>query len=163
MNFLSISIKLRWASEWPALALVACLSAAGPAHAQARYSYSADGAEVSDAQTGLVWQRCSQGQSWSGSTCTGSASTYTHEQALTLAKTQPLWRLPNVKELSSLVDRSRSNPSIDATGFPATPPASFWSSSPYVGDASKAWPVNFSDGLVVYGPRSNASHVRLVR
>jgi len=44
------------------------------------------------------------GQTWAnaGSSCTGTASTYTHEQAPAYAKTQTGWRLPNVKELASL-------------------------------------------------------------
>jgi hypothetical protein len=147
------------------VALLAGLCGGHTAQAQARYSYSAVGSEVTDSKTGLIWQRCSAGQSWSAgtSTCTGTAATYTHEAALSFAKTQTGWRLPNVKELSSITDKSRSNPAIDVTAFPATPSSWFWTSSPYAGDAAGAWNVDFNDGGVYDGSRSYGSQVRLVR
>ena len=135
------------------------------AQAQARYSFSVDGTEVTDSKTGLIWQRCSAGQSWSAgtSTCTGTAATYTHEAALSFAKTQTGWRLPNVKELSSITDKSRNNPAIDVTAFPATPANWFWTSTPYAGGASDTWGVYFSNGLVNNLSRSSTYLVRLVR
>ena len=147
------------------ISLLVCLWAA-PVWAQAaRYSFSTDGSEVTDAQTGLIWRRCSEGQTWgpAAATCTGTVATYTHEAALAQAKTQPGWRLPNVKELSSLVDKSRVNPSIDVAAFPGTP-SWFWSSSPYAGNASSAWYVYFYNGYVNdYYSRTDGYHVRLVR
>ena len=145
------------------LALLAGLSAANLAHAQTRFSYSSDDSEVSDAKTGLVWQRCSRGQTWRGSTCDGAAVLFTHELALVEAQSQAGWRLPNVKELSSLTDRSRVNPSIDITAFPNTPSSIFWSSSPFVGSASAAWAVYFNHGNVSSYARHYGWHVRLVR
>lgn len=163
MNHLNTLRTLRASRVLPTLAMLAYLGVASPVHAQARYSYSSDGAEVTDGKTGLVWRRCSQGQSWSGSSCSGSASIFTHEQALVLAKTQAGWRLPNVKELASLVDRSRSNPTIDVTAFPATPSSYFWSASPDGGNAGYGLSVLFHTGEVLSLRRSNDFHVRLVR
>jgi len=136
--------------------------AANPAQAQSRYSYSTDGGEVTDSQTGLVWRRCAEGMSWSGTTCSGSASLYTHEAALARAKTQSGWPLPNAKELSSLVDIGRSDLAIDPVAFPATPPVSFWTSTPYAGDPAFAWGVSFGYGSVSNSNRSG-NRVRLVR
>lgn len=141
------------------------MSAAGPALAQSRFSYSSDGSEVTDSKTGLIWRRCIEGMSWSGSTCTGTAGTSTYVAALTQVKSQTGWRLPNVKELTSIVDRGRSNPSIDVTVFPATPSSWFWSSSAYAGNSGLAWCVGFDYGSVEY---FNLRHfdrpvVRLVR
>jgi len=144
----------------------ACVLTTAPAQAQSRYSTSIDGSEVNDSQTGLVWRRCAEGMAWSGGTCTGTTATYTHEQALARAKTQSGWRLPNVKELGSIVDRTRSNPAIDVAAFPATSPNTFWSSSPYAGDAPDvggAWFVGFGNGSVHYNLRSYSYAVRLVR
>ncbi|TXT33139.1 MAG: hypothetical protein FD135_5547 [Comamonadaceae bacterium] len=148
--------------------LLAGLCGAQTAQAQARYSYSVDGTEVTDSKTGLVWQRCSAGQSWSAAktTCTGTAATYTHEAALSFAKTQTGWRLPNVKELSSITVKTRSNPAIDVMAFPATPSSWFWTSTPSAFNASFAWGVNFKAGYVHYNSSDRNSpnfQVRLVR
>jgi hypothetical protein len=133
-----------------------------------RYTVSVDGQEVTDSQTNLIWRRCSEGMVFSGGTCTGTAGTFTHEAALTLARDQAsstsiAWRLPNVKELASIADKSLSNPAIDATAFPATPASAFWSASPYVGFSSNAWYVLFYDGYFNYGGRNYSLYVRLVR
>jgi Protein of unknown function (DUF1566) len=134
----------------------------------APFTVSADGQEVTDTKTGLIWRRCAEGMIASAGTCTGTASTFTHEAALTRASTQATatgvaWRLPNVKELSSIADKSRSNPAIDTTAFPATPASYFWSSSPYVGDAGYAWGVGFGSGYVYGNGRNSSGYVRLVR
>ncbi len=148
----------------PLFLSAACLLVANAAWGQSRYSYSPDGSEVTDSQTGLVWRRCAEGMAWSGSTCTGSTSTYTHEQALARAKTQTGWRLPNVKELGSIVDRSRSYPAIDVAAFPATSSTLFWSSSPVAGYAGGgAWYVVLDDGRVDGSDRNGSGAVRLVR
>ena len=134
-----------------------------------RYTVSANGQEVKDNKTQLIWRRCPEGMTWSGDTCAGSASAMTHQAALQQAASQAAdtgvaWRLPNVKELASIVDRSRSNPAIDTSAFPATPSNAFWSSSPSVGSASRyAWVVSFGDGGVGSYGRNVSLPVRLVR
>lgn len=126
--------------------------------------FTLNGAVVTDKVTGLLWARCSLGQTWTGSICTGVASTFTHEQALQYAQVQSGWRLPNVKELSSLVDRGCLSLAIDPVAFPGTPPASYWSSSPDAADSTIAWSVAFDTGGVEnYNGRSFNLHVRLVR
>ncbi len=148
----------------PRLLLIAaiCLLVTPPVLA-APFTISTDGTEVTDSKTGLIWRRCSEGQSWSGSACTGAALVYNHEQALVRVKTQTSWRLPNVKELVSIVDRSLGSPAINATVFPGTVSSWYWSSSPYEDDANVAWYVSFSDGDGDYGSRSSTYYVRLVR
>jgi Protein of unknown function (DUF1566) len=145
--------------------LLACLLTmlGGAAVAAGPFTYSADGSEVTDTATGLVWRRCSEGQTWSGVTCTGTAATYTHEGALTQAKNQAGWRLPNVKELSSLVSLDRITPSIDIAAFPNTASNLYWTSSPYAGNASGAWVVYFGYGDVSSDGRTYVNYVRLVR
>lgn len=148
------------------LATVALLLATASAQSQTRYTYSTARDEVTDSKTGLIWRRCSEGQTWSGSICTGTAATYTHEQALAQAKAQTGtagWRLPNVKELASIADSTRVSPAIDPAAFPATPSNWYWSSTPYAGDSSNALLVLFREGSIRYGSRLNGFHVRLVR
>lgn len=143
---------------------------AGQSQTPPRYTLSADGQEVTDNQTNLIWRRCAEGMVYSGGTCTGTARTFTHEAALQRASAQAgspgiAWRLPNIKELSSIADKSFSPAmAIDPTAFPAMPGNEFWSASPDVGNSLNAWEVFFGDGFVgnYYG-RNNTFYVRLVR
>jgi len=143
-------------------AAAALVLVAGTAWGEPRFSVSADSTEVTDHRSGLVWQRCSAGQLYAAGACTGSAATFTHEQALLHARSQPGWRLPNVKELSSLVDETRSFPAIDPI-FPQTPADLFWTSSPRSHPPRIAWYVNFDGGSVGSENRGYAFPVRLVR
>jgi uncharacterized caspase-like protein len=124
-----------------------------------RYQILAGGAEVKDMKTGLVWQRCSVGQTWSGVTCDGKAKTFSFDEAQKLAGTG--WRVPGKDELASLIDRREGTPAINKTAFPNIRLEWFWSSS--VGDGSLAWLVLFGNGNVSYSYRSHPSAVRLVR
>lgn len=129
------------------------------------------GSEVRDKVTGLIWQRCVQGMSWTG-TCTGTASTHTWQQALYLAGNATastaatgaaaVWRLPNHAELFSLAERACYNPAINTTWFPTTSAAilSNWSSSP---STSSAWSVEFYYGSSSTIKIDTAHRVRLVR
>ncbi|MDD2926285.1 DUF1566 domain-containing protein [Rhodoferax sp.] len=145
------------------LSLVGALAAGSQVAAQTRYSYSSDGSEVTDTQTKLTWRRCSEGQTWSGTVCSGAATSLTHEQALVQAQTQTGWRLPNVKELASLV-ASTQGPAIDLAVFPGTTGVNYWSASPDVRLPSYAWVVDFGTGSVLSIRRPTAGVlVRLVR
>lgn len=144
-----------------------CLLLPSPILAQDRYTFSVDGAEVTDSQTGLIWNRCSDGQIWNANICTGTASTYILETALQRASAYATstglpWRLPSVKELSSIVDRSLSNPAIDAMVFPGTLPTGYYSSSP-ASQGGDVWYVNFYDGTVNVNISSYPWYLRLVR
>ncbi len=121
---------------------------------------------VTHKTTGLTWMRCALGQTWTGSTCSGTTSTYTYRQAVALKPSfagKSGWRLPNISELQTIVERQKSKPAINQRIFPNTPNNWFWSSSLYVGYASFAWYVRFSYGDVSRGNRSNSLPVRLVR
>jgi hypothetical protein len=90
-----------------------------------RYIPSADGAEVMDTKTGLVWRRCAEGMVWNSEaeTCDGSPTQFTWTKSLAHAKDNRAggWRIPNLKELLSIVDYKKFNPSIDLLAFPNTP------------------------------------------
>ena len=150
------------------VALVA--GCAGSAMAQTRFTISANGEEVTDSKTSLTWRRCVSGMTWTGSACGGAASLFTHEQALAHAQAQSGWRLPNVKELASLVDETRIDPAIDTSAFPNTPSEEFWVSTPQASNNPiMAWMVEFYSGVVSdyigsSGDRNvEGKYVRLVR
>lgn len=149
----------------PALVLLMYLGGMNACHAQSRYTFSANGTEVTDTQTGLTWRRCYEGMTWSGSTCTGELSLYKHEQALVQAKTQVGWRLPNVKELASLVDTSLPDPLLNGTVFPfpnTTNGVSWGVSWSSTGVSGNAYGVG-TNGVIQGYSRDNAFPLRLVR
>jgi hypothetical protein len=121
-------------------------------------------------RTGLMWQRCVHGLS--GEDCNqGGASLVDWEGALVLASSDQFagyadWRLPNVKELASLIEDTCFDPSINTFVFPNTPADFTWTSSIYVARFSAgAWVVNFfSGGGTSIAERQGAAHpLRLVR
>jgi hypothetical protein len=127
-----------------------------------------NGDEVFDDATNLTWRRCAEGQTVINGACTGTTKKFTHVAALAqasseAASTGKAWRLPNMSELESIVDRSRSNPAIDPVAFPSTSSTYFWSSSPVAGYATSAWFVDFSNGLVYGSLRYSSDAVRLAR
>ncbi len=128
--------------------------------------FSVEGDEVTDKVTGLIWRRCSAGQSGTG--CSGDVSTFKWDQALDYAEQQALasgvaWRLPNVSELATLVEVSCSSPAINSTLFPSTPGIDYWTNSPYVNSSTYAWAVAFGDGSTIFTTRYYTLGVRLVR
>jgi len=72
------------------------------------------------------------------------------------------WRLPNINELKSIVDRSKSNPAI-VDGFTKTSSDYYWSSTTYEGGKNGAWIVLFNYGYVNYSAKGSSSYVRCVR
>jgi hypothetical protein len=130
---------------------------------QQRFTLTSNGSEVGDNQTGLTWRRCSEGQSSVNSGCEGTETLFNHEDALRYAQSQAGWRLPNVKELASIVDVSRASPAVDVAAFPRTPSFQFWSSSPYASGGSNAWTVDFDAGYVSPQAREGVRAIRLVR
>lgn len=132
---------------------------------QARFIISEDGTEVTDNSTGLIWRRCPEGMTASVDGCTGIPGAYNLEQTLALVKSEAkatgkAWRLPKVEELSSIVDMSRKDPSIDTDVFPGTPGSPFFTASP---DGALSWFVSFYIGKTFSDYSEIPSHVRLVR
>jgi len=134
---------------------------------EAAFIVKQDGTAV-DKRTGLMWMRCSLGQSWTGKTCRGKAASYAWRDALTAAAGYEFagysdWRLPNKNELESIVEGRCISPAIDEKVFPATPAVYCWSSSPYSGVTRGAWSVDFGYGSVNASIKSGAINIRLVR
>jgi hypothetical protein len=114
---------------------------------------SGDGS-VHDTRTQLTWQQPfpSERYTWD------DASRYCASLSLPGAG----WRLPSINELQTLVDDS-VNPSIDRATFPGTPSEYFWSSSPVIDDATRAWTTFFTNGSTYSFDKTAAKNVRCVR
>ena len=133
-----------------------------------RYTVLASTSEILDKQTNLVWQRCSLGQTWDGTSCAGSPGFYSWQSAFQAARDQKGgWRLPNVKELHSLIEVACIDPSINETIFPATIPRrgywEYWTATPSANKMSRAWVISFGFGESHFGTVQDFYFVRLVR
>ena len=150
--------------------LVIFLSAVGitPTYAANRFTPSADGQEVADATTGLIWRRCVEGMEWNGSSCKMKPLKFKLAAARERAadadnKTGKAWRIPNKDELTSIVVKTKSIPKIDLSAFPNSPSAVFWALRPEADDNLNAWLVNFNTGSVLGNSGQNKFMLRLVR
>ncbi len=117
------------------------------------YIDNSDGT-VADQVTGLVWEKA------------GTASPMTWEQALAWCEQATTggysdWRLPNQQELRSLLDLSRSQPTID-TAFTG-PENEYWSGTTYAGHSNAASYVYFHVGYSYGYVKSGTYNVRCVR
>lgn len=98
---------------------------------------------VEDLRTGLIWKRCSEGQT--GADCAGGTRSLTSwSGALGLANASNWagfddWRLPNIMELRTLVETGCHGPAINLSVFPATPLDNYWSSTTSNPFAALAW------------------------
>lgn len=108
-----------------------------------RFIPSADGTEVTDTLTGLIWRRCAEGMAWNSSTktCDGSPAEYGWTEAFEHAKAERFggWRIPNVKELSSILDHRVVNPALDQVAFPNAAMHTYLTSSPLDTGDKNAW------------------------
>jgi len=132
-----------------------------------RYDMRANGTVV-DRKTGLTWMRCALGQTWKNAACTGGVSAYTWQGALQAADSTIFaglndWRLPNLKELYSLVENRCYSPAINLTAFPDATDDWFWSSSPYADFSYNAWIISFYFGYDNDDSKNSSFAVRLVR
>lgn len=119
------------------------------------YAAHGDGT-VTDNSTGLMWQQQDDNQqrNW--------------EDALEYCENLVLaghadWRLPNIREIESITDDTRSNPAIDSAVFPGTKSSRYRSSSTSSNRPDNAWSVNFGNGDVNSNFKSNSYYVRCVR
>lgn len=128
---------------------------AGQAKA-ARYTNNLNGT-ITDNVTGLMWQQ------------SDDDITRTWEQAISYCEALSLgghsdWRLPNVKELQSIIAYGYYSPSINTTAFPWTKAYFYWSSTTAAFYTSRAWYVFFENGTVDdHFNKTNTFYVRCVR
>lgn len=144
-----------------------CNDSIDPSTPFSQFTVDANKGTVTDNKTGLMWKRCAEGQS--GEQCLeGDVELYNWSKALILAARSrdagySDWRLPNIKELRSLVEEQCLVPAINAGAFPNASDDFYWSSTPYAGYVGGAWTVNFNDGASDDHLADIHNAVRLVR
>ncbi|WP_191602138.1 DUF1566 domain-containing protein [Marinomonas algicola] len=136
-----------------------------------RFTLNAD-ETVTDLKTGLMWKQCPEGMS--GSQCdVGSASVAFWDVFLRSVEVLNAgegfagfndWRVPNVKELRSIVEAQCYRPAINLEVFPNTPIVSFFTSTP-VKDIFRdnIWVVEFIHGRIESKRLNVSGSLRLVR
>ncbi len=75
------------------------------------------------------------------------------------------WRLPNVKELETIIDLSvpEPGPVVIQDVFINCRQDFYWTNTPDAADSSRAWAIDFSSAGEVTASKTNAYHVRAVR
>jgi len=158
---------------------VILVSAAAPAAApcttaDSRYNDNGDGT-VTDTTTQLMWKQCPEGTQGAG--CPGTKIAFTSEAQITgqvttvnaATATTGLgyadWRVPTVKELNSLVNRSCTGATINSVAFPNTDAISHISATVYAPTPAWLWAVDFSSGIAspVDPTSAGGRALRLVR
>jgi hypothetical protein len=110
---------------------------------------------VTDTNTGLMWQQSTTGiVNWQ--------SALAECEGLTLGGYGD-WRLPNRRELNSIVDYTLYNPAVSETYFPNTVAFYYWSSTTYTYYIYGAWQVHFKFGEDSWSYKSDGGYVRAVR
>jgi hypothetical protein len=111
--------------------------------------YTIANGEVTDTKTGLVWKQAL------------NPGVFTFDKVDTVCTTP--WRVPNVKELASIVDESTAAPSIDEEAFPGTPVSPMWSSTPDARDVKYGFAVDFTLGGPGHYLKTDMYQVRCVK
>lgn len=130
---------------------------------------------ITDPRSGLIWQKCSIGQTWKGSSCVGEASSMNWATAMEMAKSNRFlnkntWRVPTKAELMAVVGHGEACEDVKpvASSALAVPVTSdgylgvFWTSTLNEASNSGAWDVSFVDGYVGVNFRYSNYNVRLV-
>ncbi len=117
-----------------------------------------------DQKTGLTWQRFVEttgGDDGSGHRTRANALSY----CASLALSGGGWRLPTEKELVTLVDLTRSTPSVDPNAVSVTLDGiDYWSISPVAASpTTKGWSMNFLRGATSQTGMTTPLNVRCVR
>lgn len=150
-----------------------CSNNITPSHPDGQYI--ADNGTVVDVVNALEWQLCTLGQTANGTSCSGTPTSYqTWQQALQAASENSSfggfndWRLPNIKELASLVEHSCIAPAIDLSYFPDTPSSPYWTNTPDGFDIDttvglEGLLIDFNDGTEFVTDTENRRYIRMVR
>ena len=121
---------------------------------------------VTDNLTGLIWLKnadCDGVKKWGGAL--GDCNTLANGTCgLADGSVAHDWRLPNIKELQSLIDYGRWDPALPS-GYPFTYVQSgyYWSSTTSAGGTGGAWIMLLGNGILEIRTKSGYGYVWPVR
>ncbi len=131
-----------------------------PAATQPSYTLTDSNATVTDNRTGLIWVRDGTGAGCNNGTGLAWEAAGKFCEDLDFGGHTD-WRLPNAKELFSIVKFEGGAPFIDAT-FTNTGSNYYWTSTTYM-STTYAMPVHFGTGNVRNDAKTTTNYVRPVR
>lgn len=134
-----------------------------PAAAQQSYAvYNIVGVSsvTFDNRTGLIWV--------TNPVDAVISSSYTWENAIIACENLSYagyndWRLPNARELMSIVDCGKDGPAINTEYFLNTQNSAYWTSTTNAASAGAGWVVYFNHGWLQLYTKNNIVYIRCVR
>lgn len=137
----------------------------GVAWPSPRFTDNGNGS-VTDNLTGLIWLKnanCYGARNWTTALADANGLN-TGECGLTDGSTAGQWRLPNVKELQSLIDYGTYNPALPSGHpFSGVQTSNYWSSATNADNTSYAWVVYLNSGYMYGGNKAGSYYVWPVR
>ena len=134
-----------------------------------RFTDNGDGT-LTDGLTGLMWLKdggCLYKKSWSTALTTivdfsGSPAKYHCAEYI---GSYSDWRLPNMREIESLMNLGVSNSSswLNSNGFKNVKSSSYWVSTSYAASTTYAWMANLMNGTTTYSWKRNSYYILAVR
>lgn len=117
---------------------------------------------VLDLATGLMW--AADGDELG---CNGGA-VISWQAAIDFPSANPFagyddWRLPNIKELFSIVDNAHWTPAIKEPPFANTKTGHYWSSNTDINTPSRAFYLDFGLGSIFVAAKTETRYMRMVR
>ncbi|MCP4362378.1 MAG: DUF1566 domain-containing protein [Chloroflexi bacterium] len=137
----------------------------GVAWPNPRFTDNSDGT-VTDNLTGLIWLKdanCFSGRNWT-TALSDTNSLADGSCGLSDSSSAGNWRLPNIRELHSLIDFSQYTPALPV-GYPFTAVQStnYWSSTTDNCCTFRAWSVDLTSGFIFNGDKGFSYYVWPVR
>jgi hypothetical protein len=124
---------------------------------------------VTDKLTGLIWLKDANcalfraPENWSDAIVDSNGLT-SGSCGLTDDSIFGDWRLPNIREMESLIDFSQFDPAIPSEHpFENVQSDGYWSSTTYADSSSAAWSIDINDSQVNYSSKSDNFYVWPVR
>lgn len=121
---------------------------------------------ITDNVTALMWQMTPTAVDYNWYEATGTYDATYNPTAINICSNLTLggygdWRLPEKRELLSIVDYGTVNPAINTTFFPVSSTYDYWANTTY--NTTDAWYVRFANGAATTAGKTVGKHVQCVR